>query len=70
MQLYLAAVGLFQFCWMYIYFPETAQPGTRGIEKLSKVEGLEHHDRRIMFINPLRPLTLLRSPNLLLIVSY
>ena len=63
MQLYLAAAGVFQFCWMFIYLPETAQPGTRGID------GMKHHHSRIIFINPLRPLALLRSPNLLFIVS-
>jgi len=61
MQLCLAAAGVFQFCWMYIYFRETAQPGPRGID------GIKNHHSRIIFINPLRPLALLRSPNLLLI---
>ena len=69
MQLYLAAVGIFQFFCMYAYFPETAQPGTRGIDKLLEIDGLKHHPR-VIFINPLRPLALLRSPNLLFIVSY
>ena len=69
MQLYLAAVGIFQFGWMYSYFPETAQPGTRGIDNLSGIDSPKHQPR-IIFINPLQPLALLRSPNLLLIVSY
>lgn len=69
MQFYLAAAGIFQFCWMYSYFPETAQPGTRGIDKVPGIDGLKHHPK-VIFINPLRPLALLRSPNLLLIVSY
>jgi hypothetical protein len=69
MQFFLAAAGIFQFCWMYSYFPETAQPGTRGIDKLPGIDSLKHHPR-VIFINPLRPLALLRSPNLLFIVSY
>ena len=68
MQLYLAAAGIFQFCWMYSYLPETAQPGTRGIDKLPGINSPKHHPRFI-FINPLQPLALLRSPNLLFIVS-
>ena len=68
MQFYLAAAGIFQFCWMYSYFPETAQPGTRGIDKLPGIDSLKRHSR-VIFINPLQPLALLRSPNLLFIVS-
>ena len=68
MQLYLAAAGVFQLCWMYSYFPETAQPGTRGIDKLQGIDNPKHHPR-VIFINPLRPLALLRCPNLLFIVS-
>ena len=68
MQAYLAAAGLLQFCWMYIYFPETSQPGMRGIDKFPVIDGLKYR-QRVTFINPLRPLALLRSPNLLLIVS-
>jgi MFS family permease len=69
MQFYLVAAGIFQFCWMYSYFPETAQPGTRGIDKVPGIDSLKHHPK-VIFINPLKPLALLRSPNLLLIVSY
>ena len=68
MQLFLAAAGIFQFCWMYACFPETAQPGTRGIDDLPGIVGVKHHPK-VIFINPLRPLALLRSPNLLFIVS-
>jgi hypothetical protein len=69
MQVYLAAAGIFQFCLMYSYFPETAQPGTSGIDKLLEIDSPKLHPT-VIFINPLRPLALLRSPNLLLIVSY
>ena len=63
MQVLLGVCGLLEFVLMYFLFPETSQPGARGIDKLA----LE--DRaKFIFINPLRPLALLRSPNLLLIV--
>jgi hypothetical protein len=68
MQLYLAAAGIFQFFWMYAYyFPKTAQPGTRDIDKLPEIDSLKHP--RAIIINLLRPLTLLCNPNLLFIVS-
>ena len=62
MQAYLAAIGLFEFCCMYIYFPETSQPGTRGVDKLFVSDGIKHRPRFTSII-PLQP-------NLLLIVSY
>ena len=69
MQLYLATAGIFQFCWMYMpTSPRTAQPVTRGIDKLPEIDSLKHP--RVILTNPLRPLALLRSPNLLFIVSY
>ena len=64
MQAFLGALGLVGFVVMYFLFPETSQPGARGIDKLA----LEDKPAKFIFINPLRPLALLRSPNLLLIV--
>jgi hypothetical protein len=61
-QAFLGALGLVGFVVMYFLFPETSQPGARGIDKL------EAKPAKFIFINPLRPLALLRSPNLLLIV--
>ncbi|KAF8951951.1 major facilitator superfamily domain-containing protein [Flammula alnicola] len=66
MQGTLGALGLIAFCVMYFFFPETSQPGARGIDKLRSEEGPKWKERFI-FINPLRPMLLLRSPNLLLI---
>ena len=63
MQALLGACGLLEFVLMYCLFPETSQPGARGIDKLALEERA-----KFMFINPLRPLALLRSPNLLLTV--
>jgi len=64
MQAFLGVIGLIELGFMYFLFPETSQPGARGIDKMS----LEDRPKRFIFINPLRPLALLRSPNLLLIV--
>lgn len=63
MQWALGGVGLLAFLLMYFLFPETSQPGTRGIDKILKEQA------GFRFINPLRPMLLLRSPNLFLIVS-
>jgi hypothetical protein len=64
MQAFLGVFGLVQIGFIYFFFPETSQPGARGIDKLK----LEDRPAKFIFINPLRPLGLLRSPNLLLIV--
>ena len=63
LQAFLGAFGLLEFILMYLLFPETSQPGARGIDKLAG-----RKPARFVVINPLRPLALLRSPNLLLIV--
>ncbi|TFK64163.1 MFS general substrate transporter [Pluteus cervinus] len=60
MQALLGLVNTFVFIWMFISFPETSHPGARGIEK-ARLEGGNVR----WFINPLRPLALLRSPNIL-----
>ena len=60
-------IGLIAFVAMFFFFPETSQPGARGIDKL-KVEEGDRYRKRLIFVNPLRPMLLLRSPNLFLIV--
>ncbi|KDR82154.1 hypothetical protein GALMADRAFT_135516 [Galerina marginata CBS 339.88] len=69
MQGSLGVLGFVAFCTMYFFFPETSQPGTRGIDKLRASRGPDSQDKKIgfVFINPLRPMLLLRSPNLLMI---
>ena len=52
---------------MLSFFPETYHPGARGFDRLNPA----FHPRwRPVLINPFRPLGLLRSPDLLLIVGY
>ncbi|KAF8163980.1 MFS general substrate transporter [Pholiota molesta] len=66
MQGSIGIIGLVAFFSMLLFFPETSQPGARGIDKLKIEEGPKWR-KRFIFVNPLRPMLLLRSPNLLLI---
>ena len=61
----LGLLGLIAFTTIYYLFPETSQPGSRGIDKMKAEHG---SSRPFVFINPLRSLWLLRSPIMLLIV--
>ncbi|KAJ7030400.1 MFS general substrate transporter [Mycena alexandri] len=54
-----AAVG---FVFILLLLPETSHPGTRGVEKLIRES---NGTKRYAFVNPLKSLSLLRSPNLL-----
>jgi predicted MFS family arabinose efflux permease len=58
----LTLVGLFGFAAFYFLFPETSQPGARGVDKMNAANGVDS----FRFINPLEPLWLLRSPSMLL----
>ena len=71
MQGSLGVVGFIAYCIMFLFFPETSQPGSRGIDKVRASQGPDAKNKKIgfIFINPLRLMLLLRSPNLLLIVS-
>ncbi|KAF8162623.1 MFS general substrate transporter [Crassisporium funariophilum] len=62
LQLSLGIVGFIAFFIVLFFFPETYHPGERGADKL---EPGSHPTWRPVFINPLGPLALLRSPNLL-----
>lgn len=64
MQALIGVFGIVKLLFIYFLFPETSHPGARGVDKLM----LENRPVKFIFINPLRPLALLRSPNLLLIV--
>ena len=52
------------FLLTYKFQPETSQPGARGIDKLIEKEGTS----RWVWLNPFKNVTLLRSPNVLLVV--
>src|SRR5215475_9697598 len=61
--------GVLIFAAMALWFPETSHPGTRGIDKLVQSSDGERRWKWV-WLNPLSSLTLLRSPNLMLVVSY
>jgi MFS family permease len=62
----LGLVGLIAFTTIYFLFPETAQPGERGID-IMKANGTPRSSGGFVFINPLQSLGLLRSPIMLFI---
>ena len=65
MQVALGIVGLLSFLAILLFFPETYHPGKRGVDKL---DPSTHPRWRPVILNPLQPLWLLRSPNLLAVV--
>jgi hypothetical protein len=71
MQWLLAAMGVVAFGLTFFYLPETIH--VKGIDKIlaSKVDAKSGQQKRWMWVwlNPLRPLGLLRYPNVLAIVS-
>ena len=69
MQGFLGLVGLIAFTTIYFLFPETSQPGARGIDKMKAANEIDS-STSFIFINPLKSLWLLRSPVMLSIVSF
>ena len=65
----LGLLGLVAFTTIYFLFPETSQPGARGIDKMKAANGI-NSSKSFIFINPLESLWLLRSPVMLAIVSF
>jgi hypothetical protein len=63
MHLAIAVMGALAFVAIFFCLPETSHPGARGVEKM------EAGSSKIVFVNPLRSLLLLKSPLLLLFVS-
>lgn len=68
MQLSLGLFGLIAFVIILLAFPETSHPGARGIDKLRQ-SGYVGRTWFPVFVNPLQPLNLLRSPNICSVVS-
>jgi hypothetical protein len=71
MQYALLACGLVAFLAVLFFLPETSHPKTRGIDKarMEAASGAERKAWRRVWVNPLASLWLLRSPNLLAVVS-
>ena len=65
MQLFLGLVGLLVFFLILFFLPETYHPNKRGVDNLDP--SLLSKWRPVI-LNPLQPLWLLRSPNLLIVV--
>ncbi|KAJ7285059.1 major facilitator superfamily domain-containing protein [Mycena rebaudengoi] len=55
------------FLCIVLFFPETSHPGTRGVDKLIRET---NGAKRYAFVNPLKCLWLLRSPNLLAVGAH
>ena len=68
MQGILGLLGLIAFITVYFFLPETSQPGARGIDKMRAANEIDS-SKSFIFINPLRSLSLFRSPIMLSIVS-
>ncbi|KAG2121509.1 major facilitator superfamily domain-containing protein [Suillus cothurnatus] len=60
----LGAWGVLEILLIYLSFPETSHPGTLGINKVTRRRWIH-----ISWVNPLSSLWLLRSPNLLAVMS-
>lgn len=73
MQFVLFIAGTLLELVIILYLPETAQPRTRGIDKLRESESLlgegEGRGRRWVWLNPFKSLAMFRSPCLLAVVS-
>ena len=66
MQAVIGIGSIFVLILLYFFLPETSHPGTRGVDKLMEDDPSQPIPLR--FINPFRPLALLRSPVLMVIV--
>jgi hypothetical protein len=62
-------LGLIVFTTIYFFFPETIQPGVKGIDKMKAANGTES-STPLMFINPFKPFWLLCNPAMLLTVRF
>lgn len=62
----LSLSGIILFIFMYLYLPETSHPNSRGVDRaLRNPDGA----RKFVFVNPFGSLYLLRSPNVIAVVS-
>ena len=68
-QVILGLVGLIISTAMYFLFPETSQPGARGIDEMKGTNETDSSGPFVL-INPLQSLWLLRSPAILLTVRF
>lgn len=64
-QYQIAEAAVLAFLLIAFFQPETVHPGTRGVDKQIESEGRS----RWVWLNPLGSLSLVKSPNVLLVVS-
>ncbi|KAF8889816.1 MFS general substrate transporter [Infundibulicybe gibba] len=66
MQAALGIAAFVAFVLMFLWFPETIHPGTRQMDKIRRevAEGRIRFNWTHYFVNPLRPLALLKNPSL------
>ena len=73
MQYGLLGYALLSLVFTFFLQPETSQPGARGIEHMSQPEAGTRRKGKTswvwVWLNPFESLALLRSPNILLLVS-
>ena len=65
MQYGILAFAVVTFVLTYLLQPETSQPGSRGVDRMLATRGKASW----VWLNPLKGLALLRSPNISLVVS-
>ena len=71
MHVVLGLLGLIILSTIYFFFPETIQPGEKGIDKMKAANETDSSSPFVFkFINPFKSLWLLRSPTLLLTVRF
>jgi hypothetical protein len=68
MQFILFFCGLSAFVLIYAFFPETSHPRAGQTDKSDETVQAPAKRRKWVWLNPFKPLYLLRSPNLMIIV--
>lgn len=66
MQYVLVIAGFVVFMLMLCFMPETARPGTRGVEKSGNLRG---NSFGLVWLNPFQCLSLFKSPVVVIVVS-
>ena len=69
MHVVLGLLGLIVFIIIYIFFPETIQPGATGLDKMKATNGIDS-STPFKFVNPFESLWLLCNPSMLLTVRF
>jgi len=60
--------GLIAWILVALFLPETSHPGERGIDKAMALGSSRNAGKGFVWLNPFKPLLLLKSPNVLFVV--